>query len=114
MQDICSVWHENVKAPTRTAGVNDVPYAWDSSRDYNAATGLDRIQEARLAINSAADERISPETSVMERKLKRVKGGKLLLIPVSPGTNGHGTTAMAMFWKAELKALLESVPKRGM
>ena len=29
----------------------------------------------------------------MERELKRVKNGRLLLIPASDATTGHGTTA---------------------
>ena len=33
----------------------------------------------------------------MERELKRVKNGKLLLIPASEDTRGHGTTGMAKF-----------------
>src|SRR5262245_53797908 len=35
---------------------NDVLYAWESSRDYNPAPELDRIQAALLAINAADDE----------------------------------------------------------
>jgi homoserine O-acetyltransferase/O-succinyltransferase len=97
-----------------TADANDFLYAWDSSRDYNAAPGLDRIQAALLAINSADDERNPPETGLMDRELKRVKNGKLLLIPASTDTRGHGTTAMAKFWKAELKTLLETAPKKTM
>lgn len=63
---------ERLAAPF-TADANDFMYAWDSSRDYNAAPGLDRIQAALLAINSADDERNPPETGVMERELKRLK-----------------------------------------
>ena len=97
-----------------TADANDFLYAWDSSRDYNAAPGLDRIQAALLAINSADDERNPPETGVMERELKRIKNAKLLLIQASTDTRGHGTTGMAKFWKTELKTLLETAPKKAM
>jgi len=93
---------------------NDFLYQWDSSRDYNPAPGLDRIKAPLLAINSADDERNPPETGLMERELKRIPGAKLLLIPASEDTRGHGTTAMAKFWKKELEALLKSAPKRGM
>ena len=67
------------------ADANDILYQWDSSRDYNPSAGLERIQAALLAINSADDERNPPETGIMERELKRVKNGKLLLIPASDG-----------------------------
>ena len=80
------------------ADANDFVYQWDSSRDYNASPGLERIQAALLAINSADDERNPPETGIMERELKRVKSGRLYLIPASEETRGHGTTGMAKFW----------------
>lgn len=104
---------ERLAAPF-TADANDFMYAWDSSRDYNAAPGLDRIQAALLAINSADDERNPPETGVMERELKRLKNAKLLLIPASTDTRGHGTTGMAKFWSNEVKALLDATPKKAM
>lgn len=104
---------ERLAAPF-TADANDFLYAWDSSRDYNAAPKLDRIQAALLAINSADDERNPPETGVMERELKRIKGAKLLLIPASTDTRGHGTTGMARFWSTELKAFLEATPRKAM
>ena len=47
----------------------------------------------------------------MERELARVPGARLLLIPASNDTRGHGTTAMAKFWKAQLAELL-AAPKR--
>jgi homoserine O-acetyltransferase len=66
-----------------TADANDTLYQWDSSRDYNPSPDLEHIQAALLAINSADDERNPPETGTMQRELKRVKNGKLYLIPAS-------------------------------
>jgi len=103
---------ERLAAPF-TADANDILYQWDSSRDYNPAPGLERIKAALLAINSADDERNPPETGLMDAALKRVKNGKLLLIPASEETRGHGTTGMAKFWKAQLQEFLAAVPKRG-
>ena len=104
-----SAWRAVTKADA-----NDFLYQWDSSRDYNASPGLERIKAPLLAINAADDERNPPETGIMERELKRVKNGKLLLIPASEETRGHGTTGMAKFYKRELAEFLASVPKRGM
>src|SRR5262249_1490644 len=81
-----------------TADANDVLYQWDSSRDYNPAPGLERIEAPLLVINSADDERNPPETGITENALKRVKNGKLYLIPASDETRGHGTTGMAKFY----------------
>ncbi len=97
-----------------TADANDILYAWDSSRDYNPSPRLESIQAALLAINSADDERNPPETGIMERELKRMKNGKLYLIPASEDTRGHGTTGMAKFWKSQVQELLATVPRRAM
>jgi homoserine O-acetyltransferase len=93
---------------------NDFLYQWGSSLDYDAAPGLEKIQAAVLAINAADDERNPPETGIMERALKRVKNGRLHLIPASEETRGHGTTGMAKFYAKELQELLQTAPKRTM
>src|SRR5215470_3925336 len=90
---------------------NDVLYMWDASRDYNPAPGLERIQAAVLAVNSADDERNPPETGIMERELKRMKNARLFLIPGSQETAGHLTTSMAKFWKQPLEELLSESPR---
>ena len=96
-----------------TGDANDHLYQWDSSRDYNPAPGLERIQAAVLAINSADDERNPPETGTLEREIKRVKNGRIYLIPGSEQTAGHGTTGQAKFWKAQVAQLLQSAPRLG-
>ncbi len=90
---------------------NDHLYQWESSRDYNPAPGLGNISAFVLAINSADDERNPPELGVMERELKRIKNARLLLIPGSADTYGHGTTAFAKFWKKDLADLLQVAPR---
>jgi homoserine O-acetyltransferase/O-succinyltransferase len=96
-----------------TADANDFLYQWDSSRDYNPAPLLDRTEAAVLAINSADDERNPPETGLMEREIKRLKNGRLFLIPASDATRGHGTTGFAKFWKEQLREFLAGVAARG-
>jgi homoserine O-acetyltransferase len=99
-----------MKAPFR-GDANDTLYQWDSSRDYNPSAGLERIQATLLAINAADDERNPPETGVLEREIKRIKNGRVLLIPASPETAGHGTTGSAKWYKKELAELLQSAPR---
>lgn len=94
------------------ADANDNLYQWDSSRDFNPGPGLERIEAHVLAINSADDERNPPELGVMERELKRIPNARLLLIPASPQTAGHGTTAQARWWKEAMAAWLKDVPSR--
>ena len=98
-------------APFR-ADANDTLYQWDSSRDYNPAPKLERIQAALLAINAADDERNPPETGLMVKALERVKNGRLFLIPASEATTGHGTTGQAKFYSQALRELLQSAPRR--
>jgi homoserine O-acetyltransferase/O-succinyltransferase len=97
-----------------TADANDFLYQWDSSRDYDASGGLEKIQAALLAVNAADDERYPPESGIMDREIKRVKNGKYYLIPASEDTRGHGTTGMARFWKQQLDDLLRTAPRRTM
>ena len=92
---------------------NDHLYQWDSSRDYNPSPGLERIQATLLAINSTDDERNPPELGLLDREIKRVKNGRVFLIPGSQETSGHGTTGQAKFWKKELAELLQSAPRRA-
>jgi homoserine O-acetyltransferase len=96
------------------ADANDFLYQWDASRNYNPAPGLERVQAALLAINSADDERNPPELGIMERELKRIKNGRVYLIPASEDTRGHGTTGLAKFWKSRVQDLLQTAPRRTM
>jgi homoserine O-acetyltransferase len=93
------------------ADANDFIYGWESSRDYNPAPGLERIKATLLAINSADDERNPAEPPLLQREIQRVKNGRAMIIPASEQTAGHGTTGQAKFWKKEVAALLESVPR---
>jgi len=94
-----------------SADANDVLYQWESSRDYNPSAGLERIQSVLLAINAADDERNPLELGVLDREIKRVKNGRVLLIPASDQTAGHGTTFQARFWKKEVADVLQATPR---
>lgn len=94
------------------ADAND--FIYDSSRGYNASPDLEKINAPLLAIVSMDDERNPLELGVLERDIKRVKNGKLYMIPASDDTRGHGTTANARFYKQQLQELLEKAPRRTM
>ena len=96
------------------ADANDYIYQFEASKDYNPGVALEKIEAALLAINSADDERNPPETGTMTAALARVKGGALYVIPASAETRGHGTTAMAKFWKDRFATFMATVAKRGM
>jgi homoserine O-acetyltransferase len=96
------------------ADANDFLWQWGSSADYDAAPGLERIEASLLAINSADDERNPPETGLMITALKRVRNGKLYLIPAGEQTSGHLTTGTAKFYSQQLQELLRTAPQRPM
>ena len=98
-------------AAAAPADANDFIYQWSASADYDPEPRLGRIEAAVLLINSADDERNPAETGVTARAMREVKRGQEFLIPASAATAGHGTTGMARFWAARLKAFLEGVPR---
>ena len=101
-------------AAPMTADANDFLYQWDSSRGFDASPQLDKITAALVAVNAADDERNPPETGIMDREIKRVKNGKVFLIPASNDTRGHGTTGNAKFYRQALEDLLKSAPQKAM
>ena len=104
---------DRLAAPV-TSDANDFIYQWEASHDYNPSLGMERIEATLLAINSADDERNPPETGVTDAALKRVKNGRIYLIPASTETRGHLTTGNAKFYKQQLQQLLATAPQRTM
>ena len=125
---------EDIEAPEEADGFRMLPEkGMQTRRDYTMAAHfaylrrlcpkvgkwrlfLDQdsgMRAAVLAINSADDERNPPETGTLERAMQQVPGGKILLIPASAETRGHGTTAMAKFWAQDLAALLAGAARHG-
>jgi len=101
-------------AMTIPSDANDFIYQWDASHDYNPSAGMEKIEATLLAINAADDERNPPETGVMAAAIKRIKNGRLYLIPASIETRGHLTTGNAAFYAEQLRELLQSAPQRTM
>ena len=97
-----------------TADANDYIYQWESSHDYNPTAELDKINATLLAINAADDERNPPETGLTDAAIKRIRNGRLYLIPASTETRGHSTTGNARFYVEQLRELLQSAPQRAM
>ena len=97
-----------------TADANDYIYQWEASHDYDPSAGMEKIAATLLAINAADDERNPPETGVTDAAIKRIKNGKLYLIPASTETRGHLTTGNARFYSRQLQELLQTAPQRTM
>jgi homoserine O-acetyltransferase/O-succinyltransferase len=97
-----------------TADATDYLYQWEASHDYNPSAAMEKIEATLLAINAADDERNPPETGVTDAALKRIKNGRLYLIPASTETRGHLTTGNAKFYARQLQELLQTAPQRTM
>jgi homoserine O-acetyltransferase/O-succinyltransferase len=97
-----------------TADANDYIYQWEASHDYDPSAGMEKIEATLLAINAADDERNPPETGVTEAAIKRIRNGKLYLVPASTETRGHLTTGNARFYSRQLQDLLQTAPQRTM
>jgi homoserine O-acetyltransferase/O-succinyltransferase len=97
-----------------TADDNDYIYQWDASHDYDPSAGMEKIEAVVLAINAADDERNPPETGVTTDAVKRIKNGKVFLIPASTETRGHLTTGNAKFYAEQVKELLATAPQKTM
>jgi homoserine O-acetyltransferase len=90
---------------------NDVLYAIEASRDYDPGPALEKIRAPLLAMNFADDLINPPELGVLESEIKRVAGGRAIVMPLSPETRGHQSHTFAALWKDELAKLLkESEP----
>jgi homoserine O-acetyltransferase len=100
------VLDEYVARTTRAMDANDVLYAIESSADYDPGPGLERVAVPLVAINFEDDLINPPELGILEREIRRVPGGKAIVIPRSDRTRGHGTHTLAAVWKEHLIALL--------
>ncbi len=86
---------------------NDLLYAVNASRNYDPSAGLEKIRARVMYVNSADDFINPPELGIAEREIRRVKGAKFVVIPISDATHGHGTHTWAAVWKGYLGEVLE-------
>jgi len=102
---------DQMKARLAGADANDFLYAFEASRDYDPSGALERIETRVLAINSADDQVNPPELGLMEKLMPRVRGGRFVLLPISPETRGHGTHSYPAVWQGYLKQFLETLSR---
>ena len=104
---------QRLSASAAAQDANDMLYQWDSSRDFDPSPSLEAIRATLVAINSMDDERNPPELGLVDREIRRVPNGRVIWIPASDETSGHGTTYQAKYWRDELAAVLSSAPRIG-
>src|SRR6266404_4884963 len=85
---------------------NDLLYQVNASRNYDPLPSLEKIRARVMYVNSADDFINPPELGIAQRDIKRMKGAKFVVIPISDATHGHGTHTWAAVWKEYLAELL--------
>jgi homoserine O-acetyltransferase/O-succinyltransferase len=92
----------------KSADANDVLYALEASHDYDPGPALESIRAPLFAVNSADDLVNPPELGILEQQIKRVRGGRAVVVPFGPETRGHGSHTIAKLWKPYLDELLQA------
>jgi len=101
-------WYpKQIEDRLKTAEANDLIYQLEASRTYDPSPDLEKIKAPLTWVNSSDDFINPPELGLAQVEIKRVKGGKFVLIPFRPDTHGHGTHTWAVFWKNDLADLLK-------
>ncbi len=103
------MFDELVENQLKIRDANDILYQFQASWDYNPEPHLQNIVAPLLAINSADDQVNPPELRILEEKIKLVKNGRFVLIPISEKTRGHGSHSWPELWKEHLKQLLDDI-----
>ena len=112
-RDLADQFYEKwIAARLKGADANDMLYQFNSSRNYDPSPKLQDIQAPLLAINSADDQINPPELRIMEEKIKSVKRGRFVLLPITDQTRGHGTHTLPAIWKQYLQELLHESESR--
>jgi homoserine O-acetyltransferase/O-succinyltransferase len=85
---------------------NDLLYAFESSRDFNAEPGLNQIKTKVYALNFADDEFYRDSLQILQRDSKVLSQAKIALRPVSDGSVGHLSMAHPNLWKDHVAAFM--------
>jgi homoserine O-acetyltransferase/O-succinyltransferase len=86
---------------------NDLLYAFESSRDFNAEPGLSQIKTKVYALNFADDEFYRDSLQILQRDSELLGQAKIALRPVSDGSVGHLSMAHPSLWKDHVGAFMD-------
>lgn len=88
---------------------NDLLFALDASFDYDPRPDLGKITAPLVAVNTADDQINPPELGILEKEARaglREGLGKVVVLPITEDTRGHGSHTVAKLWKHLLEELL--------
>lgn len=101
---------DDQKANLKVGDANDVMYMWNASRNFDPTPKLGDINAKVLVILSADDERNPVELPMLKEGMTAIPDAKLVIIPESDETTGHGTSFTAEYWADDLAAFMASLP----
>jgi homoserine O-acetyltransferase len=94
-----------VKSQTAGSDTNDLLYAFESSRDFDAEPGLSQIKTRVFALNFADDEFYRDSLQILERDIQQVHG-KAVVRPITAGSAGHFSMAHPDLWKDQVQTFM--------
>ena len=89
---------------------NNILYRFEASFDYDVSGELEKIKAPLLAILFGDDELNPVELGVIQQVMTRVRGGRFVIVPPGPTTEGHRTQVRAAVWKDALATFLAALP----
>ena len=93
---------------------NDLLFALDASFDYDPRPDLHKITAPLIAVNTADDQINPPELGILEKETRagiRDGLGKVVVLPITEETRGHGSHTVAKLWNHLLEELLLKTEK---
>lgn len=85
---------------------NDLLYAFESSRDFNAEPGLPQIKTKVFALNFADDEFYRDSLQILERDAQTLSRKQIVVRAVSKGSVGHLSMARPGLWQDQIAAFM--------
>jgi homoserine O-acetyltransferase len=88
-----------IKAAAGGLDTNDLLYAFESSRDFNAEAGLGLIKTKVFALNFADDEFYRDSLHILQGDVQHVHDGRIVVRPITAGSGGHFSMSHPDLWK---------------
>lgn len=88
---------------------NNILYRFEASFDYDPEPDLGRIRAPLLTILFEDDELNPVNLGIMERVMPQVTGGRMVVVPAGPATEGHRTQVRAAVWREHVRTFMNAL-----
>jgi homoserine O-acetyltransferase len=96
-----------IKTQAGGQDANNVVYAFESSRDFNAEPGLSQIKSKVYALNFADDEFYRDSLQVLQHDIQQVRQGRVVIRQASVGSAGHFTMSHPALWRDQVQVFMK-------